>query len=458
MLTDLPATAGTSTAPATRRVQTIMVCDDDIAVRFALKRLFTMELAAEVSEAENGLAALKALRTQVPDLLVLDLHMPFVNGVETLAAIRSTPSLATLAVIVLTGECDADVVRRVIELGVTDYLSKPLSKTGTRERLKRIIASLQVDSRNNAPRREAGDGPVLLAGSKLLVADPSEDFRYFMRTTFGSRFRVIEAASGVDALDAVIQAKPNAVMIGRDLAQLDSDQLARKIRSLRVRPDLVLLAVGTRTELESVKASGIYDACIPRTFVPEVFIREFDALGPASLPLAQLMELCPSLRAQMVSAAEQVFGMMLKMDVEPRDRLVVPFTPPYIVAKIPIDVTDTVAAQVHLVADLSSADAFAVAMFGVPEAGEGMAELSNIVAGRVKHAMVSDGLSAVLGLPNVTVVDTGTPDVRPSDSLGVRFGVTGAEHELEIRLTASTRQGSDAKTSSASPSGREGLS
>ncbi|MFN8066847.1 MAG: response regulator [Vicinamibacterales bacterium] len=425
-------------APHIRRVQRIMVCDDDIAVRFALKRLFSMELGADVVEAENGLAALKALRSHVPDLLVLDLHMPFVDGVETLSAVRNTPSLSHLPVIVLTGECGADIVRRVIDLGVTDYLAKPLSKTGTRERLKRIITSLKVDTRiTGRPQRGDGDAPVLMAGAKLLVADPSEDFRYFMRTTFGTRFRIIEAATGVDALDVALQAKPNAIMLGRDLPHFAADQLAQKLRALKVRPDLVLIAVGAKQELEQVRATGLYDACIQRSFVPEVFTREFDALGPASVPLAELLGKCPSLRAQMVSAAEQVFGMMLKMDIEPRDRVVVPFTPPFIVARISIEVTQSLMANIDLVADISSAEAFAVAMFGIPEAAEGMAELSNIVAGRVKHALVSDGVQAVLGLPDVRVVDSGGPDARTPDSLGVRFGVAGADHELEIRLIVS---------------------
>ncbi len=440
MLNGQPSEVAAPPAPHVRRVQRIMVCDDDLAVRYALKRLFTMELAADVTEAENGLVALKALRTHLPDLLVLDLHMPFVDGLETLSAIRSTPGLAHLPVIVLTGECNADVVRRVIDLGVTDYLSKPLSKTGTRERLKRIIASLQVDTRTvGRARREADEGPVLMAGSKLLVADSSEDFRYFFRTTYGARFRILEAADGVEALDLAIQMKPNAVMIGRDLPQLGSEQLAHKLRSLRVRRDLVLLAVGARQELEEARNTGLYDACITRTFVPEVVTRELDALGPASVPLAQLLEVCPTLRTQMASAAEQVFGMMLKMEVEPRDRVVVPFTPPFVVARIPLEVTDALVAHIDLVADLTSADAFAVAMFGIPEAAEGMAELSNIVAGRVKHALVSDQVPAVLGLPTVRVVETGDTDTRPPDSLGVRFGVTGTDHELEIRLVVAAR-------------------
>ena len=396
-----------------RPVRHIMVCDDDLAVRYAMKRMFMQELRAEVIEAENGLVALKALRESPVDLLILDINMPVVDGVEALQAIRSTPALARLPVIVLSGECDAETVKRVIDLGVTDYLSKPLSRPGTLERLKRITASLQVEAKSQPAHQTRSKGATLMAGHKLLVVDASEDFRYFIRTTFGTRFRIVEAANGIDALDIALGARPHAVMIGRDVPQM--------------------------AELDAIRKCGLYDACVPRTFVPEVFAREFDALGPASVPLAELLELCPTLRAQMVSAAEQVFGMMLKMDVEPRDRVVIPFQPPYAVAKIGLAIGDRFSARFDLVADVTSANAFAVAMFGVPEPGEALGELSNIVAGRVKHALVNDHINVTLGLPDVSVVETGEVDARPHDSLGVRFGVTGSDYELEIRFSVSAR-------------------
>ncbi len=422
-----------------RPVRHIMVCDDDLAVRYAMKRMFMQELRAEVIEAENGLVALKALRESPVDLLILDINMPVVDGVEALQAIRSTPALARLPVIVLSGECDAETVKRVIDLGVTDYLSKPLSRPGTLERLKRITASLQVEAKSQPAHQTRSKGATLMAGHKLLVVDASEDFRYFIRTTFGTRFRIVEAANGIDALDIALGARPHAVMIGRDVPQMEADQLAQKLRKLKIREDLVLIAVAARAELDAIRECGLYDACVPRTFVPEVFAREFDALGPASVPLAELLELCPTLRAQMVSAAEQVFGMMLKMDVEPRDRVVIPFQPPYAVAKIGLAIGDRFSARFDLVADVTSANAFAVAMFGVPEPGEALGELSNIVAGRVKHALVNDHINVTLGLPDVSVVETGEVDARPHDSLGVRFGVTGSDYELEIRFSVSAR-------------------
>lgn len=432
-----PLLHDSAVAPAVRAIRSIMVCDDDLSVRYAVKRMFRQNLSVEVAEADNGLVALKALRENPVDLLVLDLNMPVLNGVETLEVIRATPELARLPVVVLTSECSGETVRRVISLGVTDYLAKPLSKPGTWERLRRVVASLHVDAHQSRPAKSHGDGPRLMAGHKLLVVDGSDDFRHFMRTTFGSRFRIVEATNAIDAIDLALSTRPHAALIGRDIPQIDADTLAQKLRTLHIRPDLTLIAVAGKAELADISRSGLYDACIPRSFVPDALAREFDALGPASIPMAELVELCPTLRAKMVSAAEQVFGMMLKMDVEPRDHVVLPFQPPYAVSAITIDVADRFTARIDLVADLASANAFAVAMFGVPEAAEALGELSNIVAGRVKHAFVSDNIAAVLGLPDTRLVEDGDPLARQPEALGVRFGVAGSDYELEVRLTVS---------------------
>lgn len=429
----------TDSVARVRPVRQVMVCDNDLAVRYAMKRLFMQELSADVVEAENGLAALKALRENRPDLLVLALHMPIMDGIETLEAIRSTPALQSLPVVVLTDDCDADTVRRVIALGVTDYVMKPLSKNGTWARLKGIVSGLQVKVPTQRDSRQRNTDPVLMAGHKLLVADGSDDFRHFIRSTFGSRFRIVEAANGIDALDVALSTRPHAVLIGRDLPQIKGDVVARKLRAMDIRPELLLISVASKHDVEAARDTGLYDVCVRRTFVPEVFAQEFDALGPASVPLAELLDMCPSLRAQITSASEQVFGMMLKMDVEPHDGVVAPFNPPYAAARITLDVADRFIAHIELIADLVTAQAFAMAMFGIPEATEALLELSNIVGGRVKHALVTEGISGVLGLPQVQLVTDGAPDVRGSQVIGVRFGVVASDYEFEVRLSASPR-------------------
>lgn len=121
------------------RVLRVLVCDDDAGTRFLLKRVLMREHGAEVVEAADGRQALGLLRDEAYDLLILDLRMPDLDGIETLQAIRRMPAHAGLPVVVLSGERQADTVQQVIQQGILDFLVKPLHRDSTSERLHAIV-------------------------------------------------------------------------------------------------------------------------------------------------------------------------------------------------------------------------------------------------------------------------------------------------------------------------------
>jgi CheY-like chemotaxis protein len=79
----------------------ILVVEDEVQSRTLLENLFVLA-GFSVHTATNGAEALRQLRYDIPDLMVLDLLMPWVNGLEVLATIREDPALTTLPVIVVT--------------------------------------------------------------------------------------------------------------------------------------------------------------------------------------------------------------------------------------------------------------------------------------------------------------------------------------------------------------------
>jgi CheY-like chemotaxis protein len=79
----------------------ILVVEDEVQSRTLLENVFVLA-GFSVHTATNGAEALRQLRNDIPDLMVLDLLMPWVNGLEVLATIREDPALTTLPVIVLT--------------------------------------------------------------------------------------------------------------------------------------------------------------------------------------------------------------------------------------------------------------------------------------------------------------------------------------------------------------------
>ena len=104
----------------------ILVVDDDPDILALANRALSQD-GHVVIEASSGLEALALIDKQVPDLLVLDLLMPILSGLEVLKTLRSRPATAALPVVLLTAMDDEATTRAGFELGATDYLTKPFS-------------------------------------------------------------------------------------------------------------------------------------------------------------------------------------------------------------------------------------------------------------------------------------------------------------------------------------------
>lgn len=103
----------------------LYVDDDPILREFAVVHLSSEH--AQVRTAEDGLDGLQQLEAEVPDLVLLDLEMPRMDGFETLARLRADERFAHLPVIVVTSREDATAIDRAYELGATFFTVKPIN-------------------------------------------------------------------------------------------------------------------------------------------------------------------------------------------------------------------------------------------------------------------------------------------------------------------------------------------
>ncbi len=119
-----------------QRDMTILIVDDEPRIRDFVRMNLELE-HYRVIEANNGIEALEELRENLPDLVVLDIMMPEMDGFETLRAIRE---VSTVPVIMLTVRQSEQDKIHGLDLGADDYLAKPFSP---RELLSRIHALLR---------------------------------------------------------------------------------------------------------------------------------------------------------------------------------------------------------------------------------------------------------------------------------------------------------------------------
>lgn len=131
----------TAAAPATKR--RVLIADDEPITRMLIKLL--LERADfEVIEASNGLEAVKLATRERPDLLLMDLNMPAMNGYEAIERLRKDLALATLPIVVLTAEEGAGIERRVLALGADDYIPKPFDAEVLISRVNAVFRRLNV--------------------------------------------------------------------------------------------------------------------------------------------------------------------------------------------------------------------------------------------------------------------------------------------------------------------------
>ena len=140
----------------------ILVVDDESAIRRALRPPL-VELGFQVAEASRGEEALQLLRSGTYDVVLLDVNMPGIGGVETLRRIRTfAPRLPILMLTVRDQEEDKV---EALESGADDYVTKPFS---TRELIARIRAAVR---RVRAPAR-AEDAPIEIGEIRLEPRGP----------------------------------------------------------------------------------------------------------------------------------------------------------------------------------------------------------------------------------------------------------------------------------------------
>jgi DNA-binding response OmpR family regulator len=117
----------------------VLVVDDDPVILRLLQVNFELE-GIGVELAVDGEEGLQRVHADPPDLVISDIMMPKVNGLELLAALRSSPDTAALPVILLSAKAQVADVQRGLELGADDYITKPFDPLELIDRVYKVLA------------------------------------------------------------------------------------------------------------------------------------------------------------------------------------------------------------------------------------------------------------------------------------------------------------------------------
>ena len=115
----------------------ILIADDELRLR-KIVSTFLKKNNYNVTEVANGEQAVSAMRAQRFDLVILDITMPIMSGLEACQVIKSDPVLKDVPIVLLTASVSAEERAKSVEIGVSGYITKPFSPKDLIDKIARL--------------------------------------------------------------------------------------------------------------------------------------------------------------------------------------------------------------------------------------------------------------------------------------------------------------------------------
>jgi DNA-binding response OmpR family regulator len=123
--------------------KTILIADDSDSIRTLLEMILTAD-AHQVTQVSDGREALNHLKDHTPDLIILDITMPFIDGLEVCSRIKRVSRLKATPVIILTAHTDPDTEKKAELVGADVLVHKPLSGKNFRTTILEMLEKREM--------------------------------------------------------------------------------------------------------------------------------------------------------------------------------------------------------------------------------------------------------------------------------------------------------------------------
>jgi CheY-like chemotaxis protein len=221
----------------------ILTVEDDPDVA-ALLVILLKGLEAEVLTADCGRRGIEVARAEKPDLVLLDLHLPDLSGMNVLRELRKIPELSSTPIVVLTGRSTPREVQEAAKAGVADFLLKSDFVTGKGfHRIARLL--------RKAPATDPGKAPL-----RVLIVDDDESVRPLILALMKAQgAECSEAADGAEALQKAMTASPDLILLDLHLPKQDGLDVMRMLHSMARGADIPVLIMTGSPSVDSVRDS-----------------------------------------------------------------------------------------------------------------------------------------------------------------------------------------------------------
>lgn len=222
--------------------ETILVIDDEEDI-LELVRYNLAREGYNVRLASSGEQALRMIRQELPDLVLLDLMLPNIDGLEVCKRLKGDPDTAALPVVMLSAKgAEADVVAG-LELGASDYITKPFSPRVLTARVRAVLRrnqAVELDNDEVITLHELvihpGRHEVTVAGKPVDLTHTEFKVLYYLARRPGwvfTRYQIVDAVHGVD--HAVTERSVDVQIVGLRKKLGDAGEYIETVRGVGYR-------------------------------------------------------------------------------------------------------------------------------------------------------------------------------------------------------------------------------
>jgi two-component system cell cycle response regulator len=233
-------------------------------------KLLEAKLSAEyydVLTATNGPDALKKVASESPDLVLLDVMMPGMDGFEVCTKIKQDPALAHIPVVMVTALTDPQDKVRGLESGADDFLSKPINDMALMARVRSLIRLKMALDEWRARERTASqlgvvdvsENPMRQAADKakiLIVEDKDFEVRKIQDSLRTDSDDVIVCENGIKAMEALATHEFDVLVISLNLAGEDGLRFCSHLKSNERTRAVPIIMIGTEEDMPRI-AQGL---------------------------------------------------------------------------------------------------------------------------------------------------------------------------------------------------------
>lgn len=259
----------------------VLVVDDNSNNRYILKEIFSLN-DIKVDEAENGFEALQQIENNDYDVVLMDLNMPYMDGIETTKKIREnfTNKKSQVPILLLHSSAEDDyILKQCKELSINRRISKPIKNKELFEALSKLQPPKQ-----SAPKElieQADNQQKETVGARVLIAEDNSINMFLAKTIVlkvSPKVEIFEATNGLDAYEMATEYQPDIILMDIQMPVMSGHEATKKLKANPKTKDIPIIAItagNIKGEKEKCMDSGMSDF-VPKPIIEKNIIYIFD--------------------------------------------------------------------------------------------------------------------------------------------------------------------------------------